>query len=224
MSFIRPASMFALIAAASFVSTPALAGAKKGNSTQEMGDLCKMETPKIANSGIPEMDSVFSKAGTIQETVIAQTKEVCVARSHLNEALGIATDAPVSAALNDLKAKAMGKIAVAIEGDMPKLTAKEAVPENVQAGLDAANQLVAASQAAAKQTASLAPEAKDLAGAAAGFPMKVPTMKLDGVDLPTAIKVVGDNSKAMKALPGQIEALGKQFLSVATDAKAAFGG
>ncbi len=187
-------------------------------------DPCAVTAPAIKNSGIPEMDAVFTKASALQASVATQTTEVCGARTHLNEALGIAKDAPVGTAFNDLKAKAMGKVKIATGGAMPKLEASEAMPENVQAAIDAANAMIEVSGRAAKETAGMLPEAKALGATAAGFPMKVPTMKVDGVDIPTALKVVGDNVKAIKQLPNQIEGLGNEMKMVVTAATGAFGG
>lgn len=200
---------------------PSAWAGKKGDAPD--ADPCKTEAPKITNSGIPDMDAVFSKAAAIQDTVATQTTSVCTARSHLNEALGVATDAPVATALADLKSKAGGAVKLGLDGATPKLMAADAVPDNVKAAMDAVNALVETSAGAAKETIGLLPEAKSLATTAAGFPMKVPTMKVQGVDIPTAIKVVGEDVKAMKQLPGQIEGLGKQMDMIVSDLKTTFG-
>jgi hypothetical protein len=214
---------FHLLAAFSLLSAGlALAPEAHAAKKTDTVDPCKMESPTITKSGISDMDQVFDKAGNIQTTVRDQTSSVCTARGHLNDALGVGTDAPVATALADLKTKAGGKIKMAMNGTMPKLEASD-VPDNVQKAVDAVNELINSSSTAATQTAGLLPEAKALATQAAGFPMKVPTMKVDNVDIPTAIKVVGENVKAIKQLPNQIEALGGQLELVVTDVKSTFG-
>jgi hypothetical protein len=219
----RTFKFFALasLLAAGLTHAPEAWAAKKG---EEAADPCKVEAPKITNSGIPEMDEVFTKAATIQDTVAGQTGKVCTARGQLNSALGVAADAPIKTALADLQTKAAGKLQVAMDGAKPSLKATDAVPANVQAAIDAVNALIDTSAEAAKETAGLLPEAKGLATTAAGFPMKVPTIKVTGVDIPTAIKVVGENVKAIKQLPNQIEGLGAQMNGIVTDLKATFGG
>lgn len=209
----------AVLVALALASAPAFA-AKKG---EEPVDPCKVTAPTIEKTGIPEMDEVFTKARAIQDTVAAQTTELCNARGNVNTALGVATDAPVKTALEDLKMKASGKLQVALDGAVPKIVPAEDAPENVKAGAEAVNKLIGASTEAAKQTIGLVPEAQALAKTAAGFPMKVPTIKVDGVDIPTAIKVVGEDVKAMKQLPNQIQGLTGEMEKLYNDVKSILG-
>jgi len=208
----------AVVVALALASTPAFA--KKGEAPP---DPCKVTAPTIEQTGIPEMDAVFSKARTIQDTVASQTTEMCTARTNLNTALGVATDAPVKTALEDLKAKASGKLQVALDGAVPKILPADDAPDNVKTAIEAVNKLIGASTEASKETIGLVPEAQSLAKTAAAFPMKVPTMKVEGVDIPTAIKVVGEDVKAMKLLPNQIQGLTAEMQNLYTDVKAVLG-
>jgi hypothetical protein len=56
--------------------------------------------------------------------------------------------------------------------------------------------------------------------------MKVPTMlgSLSADQVKTTSKIVGDNVKSIKAMPGQIESISSQVTSIFNDIKTAFGG
>lgn len=182
--------------------------------------------PKIMVCGIAEFDSVFNDAAKIQQNVADIYKTITTARANLNTALGVATDAPVATALKDLQGKAAGKLKVAMEGTMPKLKASDAVPDNVQKGLDATNGLVDAGEKAVSDSKALVPQAQALGTSAAGFPMKLPGMlgSLTGDQVKTAPKIVGDNGKAIKLIPTNIQVIADEVAGIFNDIKTVFGG
>ncbi|MFN7146090.1 MAG: hypothetical protein ACK4YP_20125, partial [Myxococcota bacterium] len=107
------------------------------------GASTKQDTlPKIEATGIAEFDDVFLKAKAIHDTLDAEDTKLKEARKQVSVALGVAEDQPFKTALDDLKVKANGKIKVALKGKMPRLVPTEAVPENVQVGIDAVNKLL----------------------------------------------------------------------------------
>ena len=144
----------------------------------------------------------------------------------MNTVLGVATDAPVATALKDLQTKAAGKIKVAMNGAKPKLAASDAVPENVQKGIDATNGLVDAGESASKDALSLKDKAVALGTSAAGFPMKLPGMlgSLTGDQVKTAPKIVGDNVKGIKLIPTNIQVIADEVAGIFNDIKSTFGG
>ena len=206
-----------LATAALTLATPALAGKAAAVFTPD---------PVIVDSGIGEMDTTFRDAAKIQANVASIYKTITDARANLNTALGVATDAPIGTALADLQGKAAGKLKVAMDGTKPKLKASDAVPENVQKGMDATNGLVDAGAKAVADSAALVPQAKALGTTAAAFPMKVPTLlgTLTGEQVKTAPKIVGDNVKAIKLIPTNIQVIADEVTAMFEEIKKAFGG
>src|SRR5688500_15212359 len=164
------------------------------------------------------------KAKAIHETLDAEDKKLKDARAQLATTLGIATDAPVKNALADLKTKADGKISVELDGKTPRLKPSEAVPENVQKGIDAANKLLDVSEAAWSKGKELAPEAQRLAEAASGFPAKLPDLVKDPMELAKKSKVVGTDVKVTSATPDRVDRLVKTTEGTFADVKGTFGG
>ncbi|MDP2312594.1 MAG: hypothetical protein Q8P41_06780 [Pseudomonadota bacterium] len=191
--------------------------ASKGASAKET------PLPKIEATGIAEFDSVFMKAKTIHDTLDVEDTNLKEARKQVALALGVAEDAPLKTAFDDLKTKANGKLKVALKGKMPRLEATDAVPENVQAGIDAVNKLLDVSEHMIDAGVELVPQAKELATACAGFPAKLTTMGLDPMKLMESSKKVGNNVKATGATPDRVDRLVKTSEGVFTDVKGSFG-
>lgn len=203
------------LASFALTSSPAEAGKKAAEYAAE---------PKILDCGIAEFDTVFKEAATIQTTVDSIYTQLTTARTNANTALGAATDAPFSTALADLQTKAGGKLSVAMEGTMPKIKTADAVPANVQTGIDSVNGLVDAGKKSSDDAISLKDKVTTLGKSAAAFPMKVPTMlgSLTADQVKTAPKIVGDNAKAIKNLATNIEVISTTVTGIFTDITNAF--
>lgn len=180
--------------------------------------------PVIKDCGIAEMDTVFKEAAGIQTSLDSAYKTVSDARTNVNSTMGVATDSPFSTAIADLASKAGGKLSVAMEGTMPKLKASEAVPDNVQKGLDAVNKLVDAGKTASDTAVGLKDKVTSLGKTMAAFPLKVPTMlgSLTADQVKTAPSIVGDNVKAGKNLATNITVITDEVTSIFTDITNAF--
>jgi hypothetical protein len=179
--------------------------------------------PKIEATGIPEFDAVFMKAKTIHETLDTEDKHLVEARAQVAVALGVAADQPLKVAFDELKKRANGKLKVALKGKMPRLEATDAIPENVQTGIDAVNKLLDASEHMIDTGVQLVPEAKALADACVAFPGQLTTMGLDPMKLMESTKKVTNNVKATGATPDRVDRLVKTSEGVFLDAKATFG-
>ena len=191
--------------------------AAKGASAQEK------PLPKIEATGIAEFDVVFMQAKTIHDALDAEDKQLVEARKQVAIALGVAEDQPLKTAFDELKKSANGKLKVALKGKMPRLEATDAIPENVQAGIDAVNKLLDAGEHAIDTGAKLVPEAKALADACIAFPGQLTTMGLDPMKLMESTKKVGNNVKAIGATPERVDRRVKTSEGVFTDVKGAFG-
>jgi hypothetical protein len=184
------------------------------------------ETPllTIEATGIAEFDDVFMKAKAIHDTLDAQDKNLTEARNALVTALGVATDAPLATAFADLKTKANGKLKLAMKGKTPRLEASDAIPDNVQAGIDAVNKLLDASESAIAAGVGLVPQSKELVAACSAFPAKLTSMGLEPMKLMDASKKVTNNVKATGATPERVDKLVKTSEGIFTDVTGAFGG
>jgi predicted HAD superfamily Cof-like phosphohydrolase len=191
--------------------------APKGTSAKEA------PLPKIEATGIAEFDAVFMKAKTIHDTLDAEDKQLVEARKQVSIALGVAEDQPLKTAFDELKKRANGKLKVALKGKMPRLEATDAIPENVQTGIDAVNKLLDAGEHAIDTGTQLVPEAKALADACVAFPGQLAGMGLDPMKLMESSKKVGNNVKATGATPDRVDRLVKTSEGVFTDVKSTFG-
>lgn len=189
---------------------------------KEAGASKAEELPTIEMTGLSELDSVFSKAKAIHETLDTTHAELTTSREKMNVSLGIATDAPVKTALADLNTKAGGKLKVAMKGNAPSLAATDAVPDNVQAGIDATNEMFGQAEKTGMKAKELLPEAEALVGACADFPGKVPDLVSDPLALAKALKTVNANVKAVRMTPEHINRIVSEVEMVWNDVKAVF--
>ncbi len=126
--------LFALALAASALSVPTTAFAKKDKSAQAApAPLAMKET------GIAKIDETFAKAKAPLDTISKVRTEVDGLTANVASALGLTAGAPIADALADLKAKAAGKLTLAMDGGKPKVSAADGVPDNVKAAIDALN-------------------------------------------------------------------------------------
>lgn len=178
--------------------------------------------PKIEMTGITEFDSVFSKAKTIQDSLDTAYTELTTSRTNLNTSLGVATDAPLKTALEDLKTKANGKISVAMDGAMPSLKVADDAPENVKTGVTGVNGVISSGGKAVTTAKDLVPQTQELVSAVTAFPAQVKNLASDPMAAIKALKVVTSNSKAITGFPGQITAITGEVEAMFSDIKAAF--
>ncbi|MFO0745085.1 MAG: hypothetical protein U1F43_39240 [Myxococcota bacterium] len=179
---------------------------------------------KIVDTGIAEFDDVFAKARDIQGSVQTQNQTMVEGRTNVNTAMGVAADAPLKTALEDLKTKANGKIKILMEGNVPKLQASEAVPENVQKGMDSVNALSDTSGKTSDTADQLLPQSEALVEATKDFPGKVPGLVKNPLDVAKKSKLVDKNVKAVATLPDKVKALKTEAQGVFADVTAVFGG
>lgn len=212
MTFSRILATAALSAS---LIVPAIALAGKAATTTS-------SDPLIVLTGISQFDGVFGSGKGIQDKVIAQTTTLKTARTNVNTALGVATDAPLATAMADLSAKADKKITVAMNGTMPKLTPDAALPDNVKAGVDSVNGLIDAGKSTVDTCLGLKKDAESLVAAASAFPGQVPSLVTNPLELAKKVKVVGDNIKAIGNLPKLIDALVVEVDGIVKDIKAVF--
>jgi hypothetical protein len=222
MSLRRFLTIFTTLAFAFTLTTgDALAKKKKKGD-----DAAAEETQSIQKCGIKEFDDVFMKAKAIHDTLDGAQAKLAEANTNIATALGVAEGTPLADALAELKTKAEGKISLAMDGTMPKLSAEEWVPEGITTALDGVNGAVANVSAAVEDLTALAAQAKELTVASKDFPSKLNSQLLKSNDLKVTqlfkvVKTVGSNVKAISKTPARVETVTdelKGFLQAFTDA------
>lgn len=178
----------------------------------------------IEDCGVASMDGVFHEAKDVQTKLEEQRVALKTARQNVKSALGVATNAPMSTAFEELKKTAGDKLEVALDGGTPKLKAKDAVPENVQTAIDAVNGLLDASKSTAETVVSLKENVTGLIDKSKGFPTQIVSeVKGNPLGAAKASTTVASNIKAIAAMGDQADKLVNISTRLVSDFTAAFG-
>jgi len=223
---------FALALLVSFtVSTSAEAKKpKKGEevpaTTEAPADAAAPVALEMTMLGIADVDNVFQQAVEPLQIVREARTAVDNVSKNLGTALGLTAGTPISDALNDLKGKAEGKINVAIgEGGMPTLAAGDAVPANVQAGIDAVNSSMREISALVPKLASLPDQFKQVATSAAAInPQSLISSGVKPLEAPKLMKTIGANLKVLSNAPAEITGLMKSIDDLKSSLSSTFAG
>jgi hypothetical protein len=209
MSSIRISTVIAA-AILSLAVAPQAAWAKKDSSATT-------EYIVIETTGLSAIDDVFTKVADIQTKLTEIETNLKTSNDNIATSLGLAAGTPVKDAIADLKSKAEGKIEVAMEGTTPTLKAKDGVPENVTAGIDAVNGAIKAWTDSAATVATLKSDVDALVTASKELPGKVPeSAKASGLgakDIVKATKTTGSNVKATGQTADRAKAVGEALVS-----------
>ncbi len=194
-----------LVLAAVMPTGDAFAG-KKDATEQPQGAADELA---IQKTGLASMDQFFGQVQGQLDRLHGARRDMQTGSDNLAVALGLATGTPVQSALQDLRSKAQGKVKVALDGRVPKLQASDAVPENVQKGIDAVNTLVDADLAAAAACQEVATQAGPLAQEAPGMVGRVPaeakSAGLKVTEIPGVTKKVKHNVDVTRSLPDEAQ-------------------
>ncbi len=209
---------------ASLVSTTAWA---KKKDEEESTDTSGIDELEIVEIGLPSLDEVFGKAAGLITTLQGAKAKVDSSNEKVATALGLASGTPIADALNDLNEKAGGAISVAMEGSTPSLSAGDAVPENVQAGIDAVNEMTAALTEASAELTTVASEASALVTEASELPGKVKSeAQAAGISsitqIATMLKNTKNNLNTVKDIPDETAALASSIANTLTLVKDTF--
>ncbi|MCB9777454.1 MAG: hypothetical protein H6742_02695 [Alphaproteobacteria bacterium] len=181
--------------------------AKKEKKAKEDGDapaLIQIELVDIA-----EADAVFGPAKEIHDILNDIETNLGTARGEFTTALGVAQDAPLQTALDDLMAKAGDSLTVAIDGGKPKLSVGDAAPDNVKTAVEAGNKFIQLHVDSVKRATELVPKAQEVAAAAAGLDPAglAQQAAANPMEIPKKVKAITNNVKAITQTPKRIESL-----------------
>ena len=178
--------------------------------------------PDIKKTGIKELDPTFMKAKAIHDDLDNIHSSLKSANTNLATALSMPANTSLSDSLTELKKRGNNKINTVLEdGKWPKLKASDAVPSDVQAGIDAVNSLIDALKTSESTLAGMPAASKELVASAEKLPNKVGLKTLTSnnisiTKLPKVGKKVKNNMKAVKSTPERVERVEKQTTSMAT--------
>lgn len=174
--------------------------------------------------GVADVDNVFMQANDPLKSLNEAKAKLTSLNTNLVTALALPEGTPFADALADLKAKGEGKINAAVdEKGMPKLSASDAVPANVQTAIDAVNTGISDLQAAVALLAAVPDQCKEVATAAAG----INASSLTGASptqVPKMLKTVQGNIKTLGMVPDEVKSLVDSATSVMSTVTSTFTG
>ena len=190
----------------------------------------KGASQEVELTDIKSFDKVFRSAREIDRKVTSAEKEVDRSQKNLNKALGIKNDEPISKALAQLNRRADRKITVVMDGSVPKLKATDAVPKNVEDGIDAVNKMTRGFVGSIADLSGAADESKTLKKRAEAMPGNLKDeMKKDGagwldliLKLPKTAKTLTHNTVIIASLPGRSTRVVKDMTGVVSAVKSEF--
>ena len=131
--------------------------------------------------------------------------------------LGVAGEADLQTALDELKKSAAGAITVKLEGGKPKVAVKPGASPKVSQAVTALNDLLAAMGKAVADLATVPKDAMALVQQAKALPAQVPSMVksagLKPTQIPKVARGVKNNIGALGSIPGEAKGVADQVTS-----------
>ncbi len=190
------------------MSVDAEAGKKnKGEMTEASADAA--EELVIEETGIADVDAIFTKADAPLENIKGARMSIDALTANVNESMGIAADAPFKEAIASLMEKANGKLEVAMNDQgVPSVTAADAVPDNVQASIDAVNDGFANVSTAVMKLKNLPTQVQAVIDEAKS--LNAESLTNSGVkplEAPKVLKKINNNAKVLSKVTDEAKAL-----------------
>ncbi len=205
------------LVAISLAHAPAYAK-KSDDSSGSSSDL------EIVDTGVTKVDNFYDGVESIITELQAAQADVDGANAELASALGLAEGTPVADALAELAAKADGKVELVMEGTKPTLQASEAVPADVQAGIDATNNMATKLTAAAATLQGIGARVAPMITEAGDMPAAIAESDLGLKDKAVATKNTAANLKTTKEVKNEAATLGNSCGETLGLIKSSFGG
>ena len=195
-------------------------------SAKDKGDAPKYPEIKLVN--ISQFDGVLGDAKSIHDSLATMEATLQTANKSLATTLKLPETTSVEDSLAELKKRANNKISVGLEkGRVPKLKPTDAVPSDVQEGIDAVNKMMDDMAASLEAAEAMPPKVAELIGAAKSFPGQINAdllkqNNLAPTDLPKVTKTLGGDLKAIEATPERIKGVTDQTMGMFTKVQSAF--
>ncbi len=193
MAFGRFLRVLAVLSVVGSVALAAPQGSSKGKPKEKADS-------GIELTGIESFDSVFARVGEIDARLASAEAELRTGKRNLNGALELKKGTPLADGLAELQARAGNKLELTVTNRaVPKLSATDAVPTNVQQAVDAVNRLTENMTTSLTDLRSLQPEIEGLVSEVGDMPARL-TQEFSGgsASLFEQLFALPKTSKALK--------------------------
>ncbi len=207
-----------MVVTAAVYSSPVEAKKKKRPQTVEL-------------TGIKSFDKVFRKAREAERKLKSAERNVRKSKQAFRKALKLGKKTTYVQGLKELKARAKGKLAVVMQGGVPTLKAKEAVPSDVMAGINAVNTLSKSIPAALRDMKNVSRASSAMYKRAKSFPNNIQSeLASSGVDglvaivfkAPKIAKTTVNNLKIIGAMPKRASVVSKDLGQISNSIRKTF--
>lgn len=183
--------------------------------------------PEIKLVKIQQFDPTLSDAKSIHDSLFVMETKLKDANKGLAKTLNLPETTSVDECLTELKKRANGKVRVAMKGRVPKLEPSDAIPSDVQAGIDAVNGMMDDLEAGLTQVEAMPPKVNELIGSAKSFPGQlnadlIKQNNLAPTELPKIAKTLGADVKAIEATPERIKGVTDQTMNLFSKVQSTF--
>lgn len=164
----------------------------------------------IKLTGVSELDSVFQEAAEIDTILDDCRRSLKTGRVNLAKALELPEGTPLEDSLTELKQRAKGKLKVAQKNGKVSITASDAVPGNVQEGLDALQDMLDGYAASLDALASLPDQVQSLSKESSALVKKLEdpsSLGLSATEIPGIAKKSNKNLKMISNMPNRVDKL-----------------
>lgn len=188
----------------------------------------KKDIPDIKKTGIEEVDPTFMKVKAIHDDLDSIHASLKSSNKNLASALNMPAQTSLDESLAELQKRAGKKVNKTLKnGTWPHLEATDAVPSDVQAGIDAVNSLVDNLESSYGTLKAMPEASKAVLSSAQNLPGKLSLSSLSDnglglADYPKVWKKFRNNMKAVKATPERIEKVTDQTVNMAGKVSKAF--
>ena len=179
---------------------------KKKKKGKKNGKKQSVKKLNIKATGIKTLDDFFGQAAKIDKKLDKAQRERRTGRTAIAAAVGLEKKATLPAAITELKAKAKGKVKLSMIQGVPQLKPKDAMPSDVNAGIEAVNTALASYAQAVKSLAGTPKAAAALVSKAQQMPAKLKEefSNFNPLQLPAQIrglKALRNNLRVTSSLP-----------------------
>jgi hypothetical protein len=191
----------------------------------------KKRAAKIEMTGVKSFDKVFKKAREADRKLKSAERNVRRSKQALRKALKLGKKTTYVQGLKELKVRARGKLTVVMQGGVPVLKAKEAVPTDVMAGIEAVNTLSKSIPASLRDLKAVTSASTSMYKRAKKFPNNITTelstMGADGLisvlfRAPKIAKITFRNLKVIGGMPKRAASVSKNLGQISNSIRKTF--
>ena len=191
----------------------------------------KKRPMKIEMTGVKSFDKVFKKAREADRKLKSAERNVRQSKQALRKALKLSKKTTYVQGLKELKVRAKGKLTVVMQGGVPVLKAREAVPTDVMAGIEAVNTLSKTIPGSLRDLKAVSAASRSMYSRARKFPNNIQKeLSSTGADglialifkAPKIAKVTLRNVKIIGGMPKRAASVSKDLGQISNSIRKTF--